>query len=67
MYRGRIVELAAAAALFSSPAHPYTRALLSATPVPDPDHRPARIEWNSEGIDLKAQLREVGDEHYAAI
>jgi oligopeptide transport system ATP-binding protein len=37
IYRGRIVELAEAEELFEAPLHPYTRALLSAVPVPDPD------------------------------
>ncbi len=36
MYLGRIVELAPAAALFASPRHPYTRALLAAIPRPEP-------------------------------
>ena len=37
MYLGRIVELAETDALFETPAHPYTRALLSAIPPPHPD------------------------------
>ncbi|MDB6094475.1 MAG: Peptide transporter ATP-binding protein [Verrucomicrobia bacterium] len=37
MRRGRIVELAPTAQIFASPAHPYTRILLSAVPSPDPD------------------------------
>ena len=42
MYLGRIVETAAREALFANPRHPYTRALLSAIPRPDPAQKPAR-------------------------
>ncbi|MBA2564964.1 MAG: ABC transporter ATP-binding protein [Gemmatimonadetes bacterium] len=43
MYLGRIVELAQADALYARPLHPYTRALLSAVPIPDPKVRKERI------------------------
>jgi len=43
MYLGRIVEHADTRALFAAPRHPYTRALLSAIPVPDPGARSQRM------------------------
>jgi len=42
MYLGKMVELADVETLFSSPQHPYTKALLSAVPVPDPEVEAAR-------------------------
>ncbi len=43
MYLGKIVEQAAAAALYAEPKHPYTRALLAAAPQTDPDRKRVRL------------------------
>ena len=43
MYVGKIVELAETEELFINPKHPYTEALLSAIPNPDPDKKMDRI------------------------
>jgi oligopeptide/dipeptide ABC transporter ATP-binding protein len=43
MYLGKIVEMGPTGGLFSRPLHPYTRALLSAIPVPDPDSKREKI------------------------
>ena len=48
MYLGRIVETARTEALFSSPLHPYTQALLSATPSIDPAQRRTKIPIKGE-------------------
>ncbi|ACE05647.1 hypothetical protein Aasi_0211 [Candidatus Amoebophilus asiaticus 5a2] len=43
MYLGKIVEKAVAEDIYRNPKHPYTKALLSAIPIPDPNHRKERI------------------------
>lgn len=51
MYLGHIVELTTSEALYEQPLHPYTKALLSAIPIPDPD-----IEEQRERILLRGEL-----------
>ena len=43
MYLGRIVETGSVSEVFDNPVHPYTKALLAAVPVPDPEHKRTRI------------------------
>lgn len=63
MYRGSLVELAPAAELFSAPIHPYTKALLSAIPAPDPGRQPKRppaeVVYREAG-----RWTRVNDEHF---
>jgi ABC-type oligopeptide transport system ATPase subunit len=67
MYSGRILEMAETATLFAAPQHPYTKALLSAIPVPDPDAPRQRIVLDPDSFDRGAPLREVTQGHFAAI
>lgn len=50
MYVGRMVETASTAQLFAQPGHPYTRALLSAVPRPDPEYERHRQRIRLEGV-----------------
>jgi ABC-type oligopeptide transport system ATPase subunit len=67
MYLGKIVEIGPAVSLFGSPQHPYTKALLSAVPVPDPDAPRQRIVLDPASIDRGAALREITSGHFAAV
>ena len=58
MYLGRIVELADAADIYNEPKHPYTKALLSAVPIPDPALESAR-----EHVPLSGEVPSA-DKHY---
>ena len=67
MYLGRIVEIGETASLFRQPAHPYTRALLSAIPTLDPDAVRQRIHLDPASFDREAPLTQVAGDHWAAV
>jgi ABC-type oligopeptide transport system ATPase subunit len=67
MYMGKIVELGETRALFATPTHPYTQALLSAIPVLDPDAPRQRITLDPTSFEREAPLREIGAHHWAAV
>lgn len=66
LLRGRLVEEAPAAELFSHPQHPYTRALISAMPLPDPIRERNRklITFDPEMLPTEGALREVAPDHF---
>ena len=48
MYLGKLVEMASSEEIFRNPLHPYTKALLSAIPNPDPEHRHERLSLRAD-------------------
>jgi ABC-type oligopeptide transport system ATPase subunit len=68
MYLGKIVELGETRAVFASPTHPYTQALLSAVPVLDPDAPRHRVTFDRTTFSRDTPLRQIGEgDHWAAI
>jgi ABC-type oligopeptide transport system ATPase subunit len=67
MYRGRIVEMGPTSEVFREPAHPYTRALLSAVPSIDAASRMPRVVFDVARTDLRVPLREQAPGHWAAV
>lgn len=69
MYRGQIVELTTSDELYANPIHPYTKSLLSAIPLPDPDYErnrkrivydPSQHQYGNE----VPQMREIRPGHF---
>jgi oligopeptide/dipeptide ABC transporter ATP-binding protein len=67
MYLGKVVEMGETRALFRNPAHPYTRALLSAVPRLDPDAPRTRVDFEASSFQRETPLREVSTGHWAAV
>jgi oligopeptide transport system ATP-binding protein len=69
MYKGKIVELAQTDDLYDNPIHPYTRDLLSAVPIPDPEiekDRRRNISTPEQYLEETSALVEVAPGHYVA-
>ena len=70
IYKGKIVEIASSEELFSYPLHPYTRSLISAIPLPDPQLEKHKVLFTYDpashqyGEGDKPQLTLIGHDHY---
>ncbi|MDE7310845.1 MAG: ABC transporter ATP-binding protein [Eubacterium sp.] len=66
MYRGRLVECAPVKELFAQPLHPYTKSLLSAAPIPDPEKERARKRrgFREEAFGCDGIWTQAAPEHF---
>jgi peptide/nickel transport system ATP-binding protein len=66
MWRGRIVEMGPTETIFENARHPYTRALLSAVPIPDPDRERARqgVAFDPDAVAPGRTLAEIAPGHF---
>ncbi len=66
MYHGKLIEVAPTAELYANPQHPYTKALLSAIPIPDPiaERNKKHIDFDAMEFDREGILAEVAPGHF---
>lgn len=66
MYYGKLVEVGDADEVYNHPLHPYTKSLLSAVPLPDPDYERTRkrIPYHGDGNYEGCEMREITPNHF---